>query len=130
MAGSTVDAPTTVKNPLVSIVIPAYNAAEYIAGTLESVFAQVFTNYEIIVVNDGSPDSPALRQVLEPYRSRVRYIEQENKGPSGARNTGIRAARGKYIALLDSDDLWLPHHLANQVALIEGSQDLDLVYSN
>lgn len=130
MAGSPVDSPTTVKDPLVSIVIPAYNAAEYIAGTLESVFAQVFTNYEIIVVNDGSPDSTALRQVLEPYRSRLRYIEQENKGPSGARNAGIRAARGKYIALLDSDDLWLPHHLANQVALIESGQDLDLVYSN
>jgi glycosyltransferase involved in cell wall biosynthesis len=130
MADSAQELPSTAKAPLVSVVIPAYNAAEYIAGTLESVFTQVFTDYEVILINDGSPDATELERALQPYRSRIRYLEQENRGPSGARNTGIRAARGKYIALLDGDDLWLPQHLANQVALIENEPGFDLVYSN
>jgi glycosyltransferase involved in cell wall biosynthesis len=115
---------------LVSIVIPAYNSAVYISNTLNSVFAQTFTNYEIIVVNDGSPDTPALEHALHPYRSRIRYLRQENRGPSGARNTAIRAARGKYVALLDSDDLWLPQHLAKQVRALEKDPSLGLVYAN
>jgi hypothetical protein len=113
-----------------SIVIPAYNSAVYIANALNSVLAQTYINYEIIVVNDGSPDTPALEHVLHPYLSKIRYIRQENRGPSGARNTAIRAARGRYVAFLDSDDLWLPKHLAKQVEALEKDPSLGLVYSN
>jgi hypothetical protein len=115
---------------LVSVVIPAYNAASYIVATLNSVFAQTYTNYEIIVVNDGSPDSEALEAALQPHLSKIRYIKQENGGPSSARNTAIRAARGKYIAFLDSDDLWFPHHLARQVERLENDPSIGLVYAN
>src|SRR5690348_6033557 len=91
--------------PLVSVVIPAYNAAAYLPATLDSVLVQSFSNYEIVVVNDGSPDTPELEKALQPYFRKLRYIKQENRGPSSARNTGIRAARGKYVAFLDSDDI-------------------------
>ncbi len=116
--------------PLVSVVIPAYNAALYIPATLDSVLAQTFRQYEIIVVNDGSPDTPELQRVLRPYAASIRYIEQENGGPSSARNTAIRAARGKYLAFLDSDDIWLPTHLANQVAILQSDPAIGLVYAN
>jgi glycosyltransferase involved in cell wall biosynthesis len=122
------DAPTG--TPLVSVVIPAYNAAPYIGGTLDSVFAQTFTDYEVLVVNDGSPDTAAMEVALQPYQSRIRYLKQENRGPSSARNTGIQSASGKYVAFLDSDDFWLPLHLARQVALLEGDASLQMAYAN
>jgi glycosyltransferase involved in cell wall biosynthesis len=116
--------------PLVSVVIPAYNAAEYIAEALDSVFVQSFKNYEVIVVNDGSPDSEQLEQVLTPYRDRIVFIKQPNRGPSGARNTAIQAARGKYVAMLDSDDAWLPKFLEEQVSALEADETVDLVYAD
>ena len=116
--------------PLVSVVIPAHNAAAYLPATLDSVLAQTFSNYEIIVINDGSPDTPELEKVLQPYFGKIRYIKQENRGPSSARNTGIQAARGQYVAFLDSDDIWLPKHLANQMAMLESDPILGLVYAN
>jgi len=115
---------------LVSVIIPAYQCAAYIIQTLNSVLAQKFTRYEIIVVNDGSPDTDILERLLSPYMTSIRYIKQENGGPSVARNRGIREARGKYVAFLDSDDLWLPHHLARQVELLEKDSSLGLVYSD
>jgi len=102
----------------VSIVIPAYNVAQYISETLESVFAQTFTDYEVIVVNDGSPDTEDFEQAIEPYLSRIRYLKQENRGASVARNTGLQAARGEFIAFLDADDLWLPPYLDQQMKFI------------
>jgi len=102
----------------VSIVIPAYNVAQYISETLESVFAQTFTDYEVIVVNDGSPDTENFEQAIEPYISRIRYLKQENRGASVARNTGLQAARGEFIAFLDADDLWLPAYLDQQMKFI------------
>jgi len=81
--------------PLVSVIVPAYNTAPFIAETLDSVFAQSMTDYEVIVVNDGSPDTPALEQALLPYRDRIRYIVQPNGGLSAARNTAIRASRSE-----------------------------------
>src|ERR1017187_1702587 len=101
--------------PLVSVIIPAYRAAQSIAATLGSVLAQTFKDYEIIVVNDGSPDSEELEKALEPYRDRIIYLRQENQGPGGARNTGILTASGQYVALLDADDIWAPEHLAAQL---------------
>ena len=102
--------------PAVSVVIPAYNASRYIAETLDSVFAQRFRDFEVIVVNDGSPDTPALEAALAPYRNRIEYLVRENGGPSAARNTAIRRARGSLVAFLDGDDRWLPECLADQVA--------------
>src|SRR5215469_4227081 len=90
-------------SPLVSVIIPAYNASRFIRKTLESVFAQTYSNFEVIVVNDGSPDTQELEVAISPFRDRVIYITQENRGPNGARNTGLQAATGEFVALLDSD---------------------------
>jgi len=115
---------------LVSVVIPAYNSAEYIAETLESVLAQTFHDYEIIVINDGSTDAEQLEKALAPYLHLIRYIKQENHGPSAARNVGISKAAGRYIAFLDSDDRWLPTHLEEQLRLLESDPMLGLVYAD
>jgi hypothetical protein len=115
------------QQPLVSVIIPAYQAAGRIRETLDSVFAQTYPNFEVLLVNDGSPDTEALEQAIRSYGARLIYIRQENRGPSGARNTAIRAARGKYIACLDSDDIYLPEHLSRLVPLLE-EHGLDLVY--
>src|SRR5262245_24043876 len=97
---------TSSVTPVVSVIIPAYQAAADIRDALDSVFAQNFSHFEVIVVNDGSPDTPELEAAIAPYQSRLRYIAQPNQGAGAARNTGIRAARGTYVALLDADDLW------------------------
>jgi len=113
----------------VSAIIPAYNAAAFIAATLESALRQTRPADEIVVVNDGSPDTVALEAALAPFSGHIVYLKQENGGPSAARNRGILAARGEYVAFLDSDDAWLPDYLETQVrALSEGPADL--VYSN
>src|SRR5271170_1297597 len=96
------DTHTPTPAPLISVVIPAYNCARSLPATLDSVLAQTFRDYEIIVVNDGSPDTPALDEALAPYRDKIRYFIQGNQGPAGARNHGIRVARGEFIALLDA----------------------------
>jgi glycosyltransferase involved in cell wall biosynthesis len=118
------------RRPAVSIVVPAYNTAPYIAETLSSVLAQSFDDYEIIVINDGSPDTPALESAIHPFRDRIHYIVQDNRGLSGARNTGIAAARGEYIALLDSDDLWEPDYLDRQLEVMRRDPGLAVVYPN
>ncbi len=125
-------APTAAPTPAprVSVVIPAYNVATFLPGTLDSVLAQTLPAYEILVVNDGSPDTPALERALAPYQDRIRYLHHENRGSSAARNTGIRAATGNLIALLDGDDLWLPTYLATQTAFLAQHPELDLVYCN
>ncbi len=92
-------------------------------------FSQTYPNIEVVLVNDGSPDTDALEQAIRSYGEKLIYIRQENRGPSGARNTAIRAARGKYIACLDSDDIYFPGHLASLVPMLE-EQALDLVYSD
>jgi glycosyltransferase involved in cell wall biosynthesis len=115
---------------LISVVIPAYNSANYIGETIESVRGQTFGDYEIILVNDGSPDTPQLERAIAPYLDHIRYIKQENRGPSAARNVGILEARGKYVAFLDSDDLWLPCHLEAQLRLLEKDPSLSLVYAD
>ena len=119
----------TPQQPLISVVIPAYKAASRIRETLDSVFAQTYPNLEVVLVNDGSPDTEALEQAIRGYDGRLTYIRHENRGPSGARNTAIRAARGKYIACLDSDDIYKADHLARLATFIE-EKGLDLVYSD
>jgi len=116
--------------PRVSVIIPSYKTAHLIATCLDSVFAQTFTDFEAMVVNDGSPDTPELEKVLQPYMDRIVYIKQENKRAAGARNNAIRQAKGEFLAFLDSDDSWTPVHLANQMELFEKDPSLDFVYSN
>ena len=118
------------EKPRISVVIPAHNSASLIAACLESVFAQSFRDFEVLVVNDGSPDTPELEKNLAPFSSRVRYLKQLNRGPSAARNLGIREARGEYVAFLDSDDTWFPQHLATQMGMFEKDASLGLVYGD
>lgn len=108
--------------PLVSVVIPAYNAAWCIRKALDSVLSQNFEDYELIVVNDGSRDDTAA--VVSTYGSRVRLIEKPNGGLSSARNAGIAAARGQYVAFLDADDYWLKGKLEKQVYLMQENPGL------
>ncbi len=118
------------QSPQVNVIIPAYNTAGLIAGCLDSVFSQTFQDFEVIVVNDGSPDTVELERVLQPYQNRIVYIVQRNKRASGARNTAIGRARGEFLAFLDSDDRWLPDHLASQMKLFTEDPTLDMVYCN
>jgi glycosyltransferase involved in cell wall biosynthesis len=115
--------------PKVSVVIPAYNLADYIAETLDSALAQTFRDFEIIIVNDGSPDTVYLEKVLEKYFDRLVYIKQKNGGAAKARNTGIAAARADLIAFLDGDDIWEPDYLTEQVREIE-ARGLEMVYTD
>ncbi|MBW3587396.1 MAG: glycosyltransferase, partial [Cyanobacteria bacterium 0813] len=113
--------------PQVSVIIPAYNGDRYIAQAVESVLSQTYTNWEIIVVDDGSSDRT--HQVLQPYLDRIRYIYQENQGVAAARNRGIQESQGELIAFLDQDDFFLPDKLAAQVALFRSSDSLGIVNS-
>ncbi len=115
--------------PTVSVIIPAYKAAEYIGETLNSVYAQTFTSIEVIVINDGSPDTEDLERELARFPPSLRYIKQENQGAASARNTGLSAATGEFVAFLDADDLWLPNFLEEQVSFIKRS-NVDLVYAD
>jgi glycosyltransferase involved in cell wall biosynthesis len=117
------------QTPVVSVIMPAYNVAPFIAETLDAVAAQTFSAYEVIVVNDGSPDTAELELALAPYMGRLVYIEQENKGAGAARNAALRAARGEFVAFLDADDLWLPDYLSEQLDFIRAG-DYDLVYAD
>lgn len=103
--------------PRFSVVIPAFNREDCILAAIESVRAQEITDWEIIVVDDGSTDQTAAR-VEALTDDRIRLIRQTNRGGSAARNTGIDAARGQFIAFLDSDDVWLPHHLSQALPLL------------
>lgn len=117
-------------SPYVSVIIPAYNVASLIPNALDSVLAQTFTDYEIVVVNDGSPDTADLERALAPYRDRIEYVVQENRGPSGARNAGVRRARGEFIAFLDADDTLFPNFLAEHVARARLDPSADVFYGD
>ena len=114
----------------VSVIIPVYKGAAFIAQSIDSVLAQSYPDIELIIVNDGSPDNSDA--VIQPYLAdpRVKYIEQQNAGVAAARNAGIRVASGEYIAVLDQDDLWLPDKLARQVEYLDEHPEIALVHSN
>ena len=113
--------------PAVSVIIPTFNHESFVLETLSSVFAQTFSDYEVILVNDGSPDDTA--RILAPLAAagRITYIEQPNSGQARARNRGLAVARGDYVALLDDDDLWPPDKLAWQVGALESQRDATVV---
>ena len=115
------------KNPLVSIIIPTYNAEKYIKTAINSALKQTYQKIEIIVVDDGSTDKTA--EIVKFYKNpRIIYIYQENQGQSAARNAGIKIAKGEYIALLDADDLFLPEKIEQQVNFLETHLDCGVCY--
>ena len=106
--------------PRVSVIIPSFNRAHCIAGSVESVLAQSFQDLEVIVVDDGSTDNT--QEVLARFGNRIRVIRQDNGGVSAARNAGMRAARASWIAFQDSDDMWRPEKLQAQIECLEKYQ--------
>lgn len=115
------------KPPLVSAVIPTYNNAALVGDGVASALAQTHQPIEVIVVDDGSTDNTLDR--LQRFGSEVRIIQQEHAGPAVARNAGIRAASGEYVAFLDADDLWLPEKVARCVALLEANANAGVAYT-
>ena len=115
--------------PKVSIVIPAYNAMTYLPATLASVFNQTFSDFEVLLVDDGSTDSIQTWVAQTVRDSRVKLIYQVNQGLSAARNTGITHSQGKYIAFLDADDLWNPIKLEQQVQWLDTHPAVGLIYN-
>lgn len=116
--------------PQVSIITPCYNASRFISQTIDSVLTQTFTDWEMIIVDDGSKDDSS--DIVEKYvekDSRIRLIQQPNGGSANARNHGIREATGRYIALLDADDLWLPQFLEKQIEFMKEKKAI-CVYSS
>jgi teichuronic acid biosynthesis glycosyltransferase TuaG len=111
---------------LVSVILPAFNAEKYIGQSIQSVLAQTYPNYELIVVDDGSTDSTA--QVVRSFHERrIHYLHKPNNGLPSARNTGIQAAKGELVAFLDSDDLWMERKLELQVDAFE-REAADIIY--
>src|SRR5438876_9363238 len=121
---------TTTRRPAVSIILPTYNRAKFLPQAFASIRSQRFTDWELIVVDDGSTDKTRelVEELTRGWPQPVRYHWQENQGAYGARNTGMDLARGEYIAFFDSDDVWLPHHLASCHAVLAGDQGVDWVY--
>ena len=117
----------TVGSPEVTVVIPSYNGVRYLGEAIESVLAQTHRSLETVVVDDGSVDET--RALVARYGDRVRYLHQENRGLAAARNTGIRAARGTYLAFLDHDDRYLPEKIARQVAVFRERPPVGLVHT-
>jgi glycosyltransferase involved in cell wall biosynthesis len=117
-------------SPIVSVIIPLYKGERYIAKAVQSVLDQTFQNFELIIVNDGSPDN--CKEIIQSYLRdpRVKYIEQLNAGVANARNTGIRHATGDYLAFLDQDDLWHVTKLAKQVDFMEKHPEAALSHCN
>ena len=112
--------------PLLSVIIPTFNRAFYILTVLESVLKQTYRNMEVLVVDDGSKDST--KEVLAPYLHKIQYIYQDNRGNAAARNAGLKQAKGKYVAFLDSDDYWAQEKCEKQVAFLEKHPDCAFVY--
>ena len=102
--------------PAVSVIIPTFNRSKLVVNAIQSVLCQTYQDYEIIVVDDGSTDNTA--EALTPYMDRIRYVNQANLGASAAQNRGVQLARGKWISILASDDLWLPTKLEAQLKVV------------
>jgi glycosyltransferase involved in cell wall biosynthesis len=116
--------------PTVSVVVPCYRVTAFVSDALESLRAQTFRDFEVIVVNDGCPDSENLERALAPFRTEIVYVKQDNKGLGGARNKGINSARAPLIALLDPDDVWEVSYLEEQIRILRERPEIDVVFSN
>ena len=116
------------KKPLVSVIIPVFNAERYLAEAIESVLVQAVKPLEIIVVNDGSTDESG--KVANTFKDDICYLHQENRGASAARNFGILQAKGSLLAFIDADDIWLSNKLELQINALEEDSTLDMVFGN
>ena len=115
---------------MISIIIPAYNAEKYLANTIQSVINQTFTDWELIIINDGSTDGTLeLINNFQDKDSRIKVFSYENAGVAHSRNRGIAKAKSEYIAFLDADDLWTPDKLAMQLKALQENSDAGVVYS-
>jgi glycosyltransferase involved in cell wall biosynthesis len=114
--------------PMVSVVIPTYNRSKFLPAAIESVLAQDFRDFELVVVDDGSDDNTI--DIVRCYGDKIKYIYQDNQGVSAARNRGMCAAIGDIIAFLDSDDEWLPAYLSDVATALTGDAGLVAVYTN
>ncbi|MEP3227366.1 MAG: glycosyltransferase [Parasphingorhabdus sp.] len=115
-------------NPAISVVMPVYNVEKYVAEAIESVLAQTFTDFELVIVDDGGSDSSM--EICETFDdARIHIVKQSNRGLAGARNTGISAARGDYIALIDSDDRWEAEKLALHKIHLDNNPEVGVSYS-
>ena len=111
-----------------SVIIPTYNRAKYIAETIESVLSQTYTNLEIIVIDDGSTDNT--KEVVSKYVPRIQYVWKENSERGASRNYGLQLAKGEFISFLDSDDLWLPNKIEEDLNVFEKYPSASVVYSD
>ena len=118
-------------NPLVSIIIPTYNREKFLLYALESVKAQTYKNWELIVIDDGSTDNTEniCRNFAKSIDQPFKYFYQENQGVASARNYGLKVAKGDFIAFLDSDDRWYPWHISKNLKAFKYNKDLDFVFS-
>ena len=112
------------KLSLISCIVPVFNGERYLREALDSILAQTYRPLELLVVDDGSTDGTAA--VVASYGEQIRYLSQPNAGPAAARNLGLQAAIGEFIAFLDHDDLWHPEKLARQMARFQARPDLDV----
>ena len=113
---------------LVSVIVPTYNVEQYIASTIRSVLEQTYSNFELLIIDDESPDRSV--EICQQFEDpRIKIISQKNRGLAGARNTGIRHASGDYLAFLDSDDLWLPEKLEKHVRHLDRSPEVGISFS-
>ena len=118
------------KSPFVSIVIPVYNGSNYLDEAINCALAQTYTNIEVLVVNDGSTDGGATREIALKYGDKIRYIEKENGGVSTALHTGIMNMKGDYFSWLSHDDIYQPKHIETQVAALNRKEGADCAVSN
>lgn len=118
---------SALSGPLISVILPVYNRAGWVARAIESVLSQTYQNFELLVINDGSTDDTSL--VLESYRARLKVLKQAHAGAEAARNLGLKNARGEFVAFIDSDDLWYADRLSSQL-LCFNRREVGLVFGN
>lgn len=117
------------KNSFISVIVPTYNRADFVGETIESILNQTYKNFELIIVDDGSTDNT--EEVIGKFKdSRIKYIKTDNwGGPARPRNTGIKKAKGEYIAFCDDDDIWLPKKLEKQIRVFQISNETAMLYT-
>jgi len=118
------------RRPAISVIVPVYNASATIGDTIRSLFSQTRTDYEVVLVDDGSTDTKELERALDPWRYRIRHLRQSNAGAGAARNLGLAYASAPFIAFLDADDRWTPEFLERQVARLENDPACDMIWSD
>ncbi len=118
--------------PNVSVIIPTYNSAKFLPETIESVLGQTYQDFELIIIDDGSTDhtKEVIASYLKDHPQKIKYFYQKNSGVSAARNHGMQAAKGSFIAIIDSDDLWFPGRLMEGMKMMDAHPNVGLVHSN